>query len=145
MFENILLPTDGSELAAAAVTRGIALAKAIGARVTLVAVVEPLHVLTANPAGLRESLAMFDNEAEKTARQTLAAAEAEAKAAGVEARSVVVRDERPAAQIVAIAEREGCDLIAMASHGRRGLSKLLLGSQSQKVVAAAGVPVLILR
>jgi nucleotide-binding universal stress UspA family protein len=145
MFKHILLPTDGSELAAAAARRGVALAKEIGAKVTFLAVVEPLHVLTANPAGLRESLAAIDAAADKQARASVLACEAEAKAAGVEARGFTAHDEHPAAEIVAVAEREGCDLIAMASHGRRGLTKLMLGSQTQRVVSSASVPVLVFR
>jgi nucleotide-binding universal stress UspA family protein len=145
MFKHILLPTDGSELATAALKRGIALAKEMGATVTLIGVIEELHVLTANPAGLHQSLAKLEAAAEEQLRASIAAGVASARAAGVEAKSIIVRDVDPAGEITRLAEREGCDLIALASHGRRGLRKLVLGSVTQRVVSAATVPVLVLR
>jgi nucleotide-binding universal stress UspA family protein len=145
MFTNILLPTDGSDLATKAVDAGIELAKRLGAKVTIVTVVEPFHVLTVNAAQLEDTRASYERHSAEHARQVLGAAIARAGAAGVSARQLTRTGDHPAEEIIAAAGEVGADLIAMASHGRRGLSALMLGSQTAKVLSQAGVPVLVLR
>ena len=145
MFTNILLPTDGSELATKAVDAGIELAKRLGAKVTIVTVVEPFHVLTVSAAQLEDTRASYERHAAEHARQLLAAAAARAEAAGVSARQLTRTGDHPAEEIIAAATEAGVDLIAMASHGRRGLSALMLGSQTARVLAQTKVPVLVLR
>lgn len=145
MFRHILLPTDGSDLATAAVDKGIALAKELGAKVTLVQVVEAYHVMTLNPTQLEESLKVHRQRAAEQATKVLGEAEARAKAAGVEVATVIRAGERPAEQIIEAAAEVGADLIAMASHGHRGLRALVLGSQTARVIAESPLPVLVLR
>ena len=145
MFRHILLPTDGSELAAAAVEKGIALAKALGARVTVLTVVERFHVLTLNPTQLEESLATYRQHAAEHAEKVLGEAEAMAAAAGVTFGALTRTGESPWEEIGEVAAETGADLVAMASHGRRGLSALMLGSQTARVVAHSTVPVLVFR
>jgi nucleotide-binding universal stress UspA family protein len=145
MVRHILLPTDGSELATGAVDRGIALARTLGARVTVLTIVERFHVMTLNPTQLEASLATYRRHAAEHAAKVLGEAAEKAKAAGVEAETMTRAAESPWEEIVKVAADVDADLIAMASHGRRGLSALMLGSQTARVVAQAKVAVLVLR
>jgi nucleotide-binding universal stress UspA family protein len=145
MFTNILLPTDGSDLATKAVDAGIELAKRLGAKVTIVTVVEPFHVITVNAAQLEDTRATYERHAAEHARQVLAATAAKAEAVGVSASQLTRTGDHPAEEIIAAAGEVGADLIAMASHGRRGLSALMLGSQTAKVLSRTEIPVLVLR
>ena len=145
MFRHILIPTDGSALASEAVGKGIALAGAARARVTFLMVVEPFHILSVDVAQLESTRAEYEKYSAGIARQTLAAAEARATAAGVEASSMNGEDDQPYRVIVEAADTLGCDLIAMASHGRRGMAALMIGSQTMKVLAHSKVPVLVYR
>lgn len=145
MFRHILLPTDGSELATKAVDAGIELAGALGAKVTILTVVEHFRVLTANPAQIEEARATYDKHAAAHASKLLAEAAAKAKAAGVEVATRTAVAETAWEAVTAAADELGVDLIAMASHGRRGLSALMLGSQTSRVLAQSKVPVLVYR
>lgn len=145
MFRHILLPTDGSELATSAVERGITLARTLGAKVTVLTVIERFHVMTLNPTQLEESLAVYRRHAAEHAEKVLGEAGAKARAAGVEAGTLTRTAESPWEEIIKAADEVGADLIAMAPHGRRGLSELMLGSQTARVVARATVAVLVLR
>lgn len=145
MFRHILIPTDGSTLASDAVDKGIALARAAGARVTFLMVVEPFHVISLATAQLESTRAEYARNAAAAAREVLAAAEAKAKAAGVDATTVEGEDDQPFRAIVEAADTLGCDLIAMASHGRRGMAALMIGSQTMKVLTNSKVPVLVYR
>jgi nucleotide-binding universal stress UspA family protein len=145
VFKHILLPTDGSPVSEQAVRKGIALAKSLGARVTVVVVIEHFHVVTLNPTQLEASQKEYELTATRHATKVLEAVKAEAAAMGVALETKVVRGDPPYEEIVRTAEEEGCDLIAMASHGRRGVVALMLGSQTSRVVSHAKVPVLVLR
>jgi nucleotide-binding universal stress UspA family protein len=145
MFKHILLPTDGSAVSAAGVEKGIELAAALGAKVTALVVVEQFHVLTLNPKQLESSRQDYEATATRHANEALEAARAKAEAAGVPLETQMLRGDHPHEVIVATAKAEGCDLIAMASHGRRGVSAMVLGSQTARVVTHATVPVLVLR
>ncbi len=145
MYTHILIATDGSELAEAGLTQGLALAKALGARVTVLSVQVPLTGLALE--ALMESTAVEAYEsslAEVTARTGRMVAE-RAAAVGVAAEFVALTRELPAPTIVETAAERGCDLIVMTSHGRRGLTRLVLGSQTAEVLALAQVPVLVVR
>jgi nucleotide-binding universal stress UspA family protein len=149
MYQHILLPTDGSPFAAEGVRHGIALAKAIDARVTTVAVSEPLVGILL--PGETPPTPQMANEEIRTASRTaaeklLTAVCAEAKAAGVACDWVHVYDRFPAAEgILEVAASRACDLIVMGSHGLRGIRRALLGSQAFEVVTRASAPVLIVR
>jgi nucleotide-binding universal stress UspA family protein len=148
MFKHILIATDGSELARKASDAGLELARSLGARVTVVKVTEPLDpvvIAAAMERGVSNMEAVYAEQAAAKAEQMLRAMSAAAQAKGVDCDTVHVTDKTPAEGIVDTAKQRGCDLIVMASHGRRGLSRLLLGSQASKVVTLSPVPVLIHR
>jgi nucleotide-binding universal stress UspA family protein len=147
MFKHILVPTDGSPLSAAAVHAAVRLAAALGARVTGLFAAPP-----ATPIVYRDALPVGYATPERhakmirrAARAHLAVIERAAQAAGVPCETLSVTSDYPAEAILETAGRRGCDLIFMASHSRRGLRGLLLGSQTQKVLAAAKLPVLVYR
>ncbi len=145
MYTHILIATDGSELAGRAVTTGLELAKALGAQVTAVTATEPWTVmLSGEPAALQFPIEAYEKAASESADRVLAEANSQAQQIGLACGMVHVTD-FPAEGIVETARSKGCDLIVMASHGRRGLSKLLLGSQATRVLTLSPVPVLICR
>ncbi len=149
MYTHILIATDGSELGGKGVEAGIMLAKQLGARVTIVTVTEMWD--SANIAASAMWMAdarpiqEYENAAAEGARKILDAASAAAKAAGVTADVVHVRDKHPAEGIIQAAQDRGADLVVMASHGRRGLGRLILGSQTTEVLTHSKVPVLVVR
>jgi nucleotide-binding universal stress UspA family protein len=145
MFKHILIPTDGSTLSDEAVDKGLAFAKDVGARVAFVTVVEPFHVFSGEAAQLESTRAEYERHASEHAKAILARAEAKAKAAGLHASVLEVTDDHPYDAIIRAAESAGCDLIAMASHGRRGISAVVLGSQTMKVLTHTKTPVLVFR
>lgn len=145
VFTHILAPTDGSERSHRSVQAAIDLARALGARVTLFTALPPA------PITIDEySMSYFDTEAYGQALQSLAAQRlsaglAYARSQGVEVTPLHVVDPRPAESILHAAEGQGCDAICMASHGRRGVTALVLGSETQKVLTHSKLPVLVLR
>jgi len=145
MFRNILIPTDGSALSRKAIKSGVMLARAVGARVTGFYSPEKYEILAYGeyfPPDLM-SRAEWDNRSKKTAARFLAAIEKEAKSAGVEYSGFFLDGVAPWEAIVDAANKKKCDLIFMASHGRTGISGLLMGSQAAKVLAHSKVPVMI--
>lgn len=147
MFRNILLPTDGSALSRKAIRAGVALARTVGARVTGFYAPERYEILAYGeyfPPDLM-SREEWDNRSRKTAERFLAGIEKEAKAAGVKYAGFFLAATTPWEGIVEAAKKKKCDLVFMASHGRTGLSGLLLGSQAAKVLSHSRVPVLIYR
>ncbi len=148
MYEHILIATDGSELADRALVHGLALAKHVKAPVTLVTVTEPWSAFDmAHKAreGNRDPLHQFEETAAASAKAILDVAAQKAKVAGVACELVHMPDQHPAEGIIAAAEKNGCDLIVMASHGRRAVGRLLLGSQAAEVLSHSKVPALIVR
>jgi nucleotide-binding universal stress UspA family protein len=145
MFQHILLPTEGSALATSAVDRGIEFARKIGAKLTVLTIIERFHVMTLNPTELADSLTAYNRHAAEHAAKVLGDVEAKAKAAGVDIDAVVRTGESPWEEIDKAAVEVGADLIVMAPHGRRGLSGMMLGSQTAQVVARSRISVLVLR
>jgi len=145
MYKHILIATDGSELAHKAVVQGFALAKALGAKVTVVTVTEPWTAVVPGEMGMAFPVDEYEKGASENAANILVAVKTEADTAGVAADTVHMADQYPADGIIATAKEKGCDLIVMASHGRRGLSRLLIGSQANQVVIHSDVPVLVVR
>jgi len=148
MYTNILLSTDGSDVAKAGIKHGIALAKALNARVTIITVTEPLPVDygSGHASGWipsKEEFDRYDAACKERASEVLDEVRAAAEQIGVSAELLHVPDAHPATAIIETAKSRGCDLIVMASHGRRGLSKLWLGSQTSEVLADGSVPVLV--
>jgi nucleotide-binding universal stress UspA family protein len=145
MYKHILIATDGSELAHKAVVQGFALAKVLGSKVTVVTVTEPWTAVVPGEMGMAFPVDEYEKGAAENAANILATVKREAGAAGVAVDTVHMADQYPADGIIATAKEKGCDLIVMASHGRRGLSRLLIGSQANQVVIHSEVPVLIVR
>jgi nucleotide-binding universal stress UspA family protein len=145
MYRHLLIATDGSELATNAVAHGLALAKALGAKATAVTVTEPFPAFAMGDATIAMPIQEYADAASSSAAKILAEVSAAAKMKGVACDVIHVNDQLPAHGIVQTAKATGSDLIVMASHGRRGLSKLVLGSQANEVVSQSPVPVLIYR
>ena len=146
MFRHILIPTDGSELAERAVTNGLSLAKSVGAKVTVIVVEEPFDWLSVSetkaPRALDE-LAKYTEQIKKHAAGVLNRVINAAKHAGVSCDTIQVDNEQPYKAIIATAADRNCDLIVMASHGRGGLSGIVLGSVTNKVLTHTKTPVLV--
>jgi nucleotide-binding universal stress UspA family protein len=148
MYKHILLPTDGSRLAAKGVKAGVKLAKALGAKVTGVYVI-PRYM----PPVYGDAVAFipemtperFNQAMKKEAAKALSVVEAEARAAGVRCAIESPTDNQPWQGILRVARSKKCDAIAMASHGRGGLSGLILGSETARVLAHSKIPVMVLR
>ena len=145
MYTNILIPTDGSELAGKAVDHGIALAKRIGAKVTVLTVLPPFHTFTTDTQMIEDTPAQYKVRMQEHAEKTLGAVGQAAQAAGVICDPVHVEHEHPYRAIIDTAASKGCDLIVMASHGRHGISALVLGSETVKVLTHCKIPVLVHR
>lgn len=148
MYANILLSTDGSDVARQGVEHGMALAKALNAKVTVITVTEPLpvdygggHASGWIPS--QEEFDRFDKASKEHAAKLLDEAQAVAKQIGISAELLHIPDAHPATAIIETAKSRGCDLIVMASHGRRGIRKLFLGSQTSEVLVDGSVPVLV--
>ncbi|MFZ5673238.1 MAG: universal stress protein [Pseudomonadota bacterium] len=149
MYKHILISTDGSKVGQNGVDHGLSLAKSLGAHVTLITVTER-HPLVAGGAGAAwaagvPDIATFQEAQTQYAKQVLDSAKLAAARLGVDASVLHVPDAYPAEAIVDAAKSEGCSLIVIASHGRRGLGRLLLGSQTAEVLAHSPVPVLVVR
>ena len=145
MFKHILMATDGSDLARKGIDQGLALAKALGSKTTAVMVTEPIAAMMVGEAAIALPLDDYDAAARANAAKVLAGVSAAAAKVGVACDVLHVKDQYPAEGIVEAAKAGGCDLIVMASHGRRGISKLLLGSQATRVLTLNEVPVLVCR
>lgn len=145
MFKRILLPTDGSPLSEIAIQQGIQFAKTINAKVIGVHVIPEFHVITLNPVMLEDTEDEFARECKAKAEEYLGAIEKLAREAGVPCETSYVVNDHPDEAIVNFAKEAQCDLIAMASHGRSGIRSILIGSVTQKVLARAVCPVLVLR
>ena len=148
MYANILLSTDGSDVARKGVEHGIALAKALNAKVTLITVTEQLEIDygSGHASGWfpsQEEVDRFDAACKERAGKVLDEARAMAEQIGTSAELLHVPNAHPATAIIETARSRGCDLIVMGSHGRRGLKKLWLGSQTSEVLVDGSVPVLV--
>ena len=144
MLTKILVPTDGSELSLKAIEGSIELARRLGARLVGMTVIEPYPKLMAGQGHI-ESHAQYDARLQAEAKVRLAPLQASAAAAGVAVDTVVESSISPYEAIIQVAKEHGCDGIVMSSHGRRGISGLLLGSETQKVLTHSTIPVLVLR
>ena len=147
MFKKILVPTDGSKLSEKAVKEAIALAKLTGAQMVA------LHVyprFSGSPYGtfgpaedvLEEA---HERQAHEAGKRLFAGIEKQAAAAGVAFEGTLVRGNEVWKDIIAVAKKKKCDIICLASHGRRGLAGVVLGSETTKVLTHSNTPVLVLR
>jgi nucleotide-binding universal stress UspA family protein len=146
MFKHILIPTDGSPQSRKAIASGVQLAKTLGAKVTGLFAAPP-----ATPVVYRNNLPVgittpsdHARMIEQSAAKYLGVIEQAAKKAGIQFEGVTVTSDYPADTILATAKKKKCDLIVMATHGYRGIRGVLLGSETQKVLTHAKIPVLVL-
>ena len=146
MYRNILIATDGSALAEKAVTHGLGLAKAVGAKVTALIVEAPFNVFDVPESRMRQMPEAFAQHAEYVKRhagKVLGDVAEAAKKAGVACDGVQMEHEHPYRAIIDTAKGKGCDAIIMASHGRGGISAVLLGSVTNKVLTHTAIPVVV--
>jgi nucleotide-binding universal stress UspA family protein len=146
MYNHILISTDGSDLAQKGLDHGLTLAKGLGAKVTIVTVTERLPVYYGLDAGVAAmAYGGYGANHKEAAEKVLTAAKAAAARMAVMADTVLIEDALPAEAIIEAAKAHDCSLIAMASHGRRGLGRLMMGSVTAEVLAHSPVPVLVVR
>jgi nucleotide-binding universal stress UspA family protein len=145
MYKHILIPTDGSELSKKAVDQGTQLAKALNAKVTAITVSAPFHVFATEPGMVTDTPAEYKKRIAALTAKYLKVATDAAAAAGVPCDAVEVEHEHPYQAIIDTAKKRGCDAIVMASHGRRGISAVVLGSETVKVLTHSNVPVVVVR
>lgn len=148
MYKHILITTDGSELAAKGVNQGLDLAKHLGARVTVLSVTEPLApdvIQAAKSGGVFDPITLYEQKMDEQVANIGKSIEARAHELGVNIGVVRETDSSPAEAIVRTAKLNNCDLIVMSSHGRRGIRKVLLGSQTAEVLVHTTIPVLVIR
>jgi nucleotide-binding universal stress UspA family protein len=147
MFKHILIPTDGSAVAAKAIKAGIALAKEMGARVTGYYAIEPppTHMYGEGYLAERSLVAELERRAREVAQKSVDEVSAAAQSAGVAGDTTISKAVVPYKGIIAAASKNNCDAVFMASNGHKGLTGLLIGSVTQKVLTHSKIPVLVFR
>lgn len=145
MHRHILIPTDGSELSRNAIEYGMALAKSVNAKVTVLTVSTPFHTLAVEPDMVTDTPEQYATRMAILAARHLDAAKEAALAAGVDCETMHIEHDQPYQAIISTAEQRSCDLIVMASHGRHGISAIVLGSETVKVLTHSTIPVLVVR
>ena len=147
MYQRILVATDGSNLSRKAVSSAIALAGLCGAELVVLKVVAryPMTYFEGGMAVQAGEVARIEKQWADAAQAVVDAVKKTAMAKGVKAKGVTVKSDLVSDAVIATAKKHKCDLIVMASHGRRGIKRLLLGSETQLVLTHSHVPVLVLR
>ena len=145
MYKRILLPTDGTEFCERAIRHGVELAKLVNATLVGVTVTQPLHSAVPRSFIPKNLAGIIHSETVKLADEKLSTVQKVAQAAGVPVELVRQSNDHPLEGIVQTAKEKQCDLIVMASHGRRGLSGVVLGSETHKVLTHSTIPVLVVR
>jgi nucleotide-binding universal stress UspA family protein len=145
MHRHILIPTDGSELSQNAIEYGMALAKAVNARVTVLTVSAPFRTFMVETGMISDTPEDYRKRTATLVGRYLDAAKEAALAAGVVCETVHIEHDQPYLAIIETAAQKSCDLIVMASHGRRGISAVVLGSETVKVLTHSTIPVLVVR
>ena len=145
MYKTILLPTDGSALSEKIIPTAIDFAKLTGGKIIALYVVQPFPFPTVTDGGVGIDAGVYEQQMNDAAHQHLNKVGDQARAANIPFEGIVTLSPSPYEEIVETAAKFNCDLILMASHGRKGLNKLFLGSETQKVLAHTTLPVLVLR
>jgi len=145
MFKHILLPTDGSKLSEVTIHKAVEFAKSIGAKVTGLHVMPQFHVFTYRTEMLEDTREEFARDSRTHAEKYLAVIQDAAKKAGIQCETASTTSDQPYEAIIQTAKKKGCDLIMMASHGRKGVQGMLLGSETHKVLTHSRIPVLVYR
>lgn len=144
MYKHLLLPTDGSPLSEGSVRRGVKFAREVGAKVTGFYAMPEMRVMAYTIALVEDSSA-FEKKAAERAESVLAFVQTIAQQEGVQCDTVMTTSERPHEAIIKAARERDCDLIVMASHGRRGVEGFFVGSETVKVLTNSKIPVLVHR
>ena len=145
MHRHILIPTDGSDLSRNAIDYGMALAKSVNAKVTVLTVSTPFHTFAVEPEMISDTPEHYGQRMATLAARYLEVAKEAAAAAGVRCETMHIEREQPYLAIIETAAQRSCDLIVMASHGRRGIAAIVLGSETVKVLTHSTIPVLVVR
>lgn len=145
MFKHILLPTDGSAMSESASRKCIALAREAKAQISAIFVIPEFHVFAYGSEMVTDTPEQYRQHGEASAKKILASIQRAADEAGVVCSTLFVANDHPYQAIVKAATDRDCDLICMASHGRKGVQGVLLGSETQKVLTHTDVPVLVYR
>jgi nucleotide-binding universal stress UspA family protein len=148
MYKSILIATDGSATAARALEHGLGLARSLDAAVLIVAVSEKwtgFEIAAERRARIEDPISTYEREIGELAREILSSAAAVARSHGIEPRVMHVADRDAADGVLEAAQQEGCDLIVVGSHGRRGLTAMMLGSVATEIVTRSKTPVLVCR
>ena len=145
MYKRILLPTDGSDASARAILAGVEFAKSTGAEVVAMTATPAFHAFTADTEMLEATAEQHAQTSRERGGRLLDTVAAVAREAGVPCTCVQLVSDHPYEAIIDTARDERCDLIVMASHGRRGIKGLLMGSETQKVLVHSSIPVLVHR
>ena len=145
MFRKILVATDGSPLSVAAASAAIEFAAASGASIVGLSLAQLYPYMLMPEAGAMVDLSMYEEAQDQVAEQAVKKLDDQARAAGVSCVTLTKRAVHPYEEIISTAQENKCDVIWMASHGRRGLDKLLLGSETQRVLAHSTIPVMVYR
>jgi nucleotide-binding universal stress UspA family protein len=145
MFKHLLVPTDGSPLSAKATQAAVSFAKEAGARITAVSVAEPFPYSALSESAFLPDQARYEKQMQDQARRHVDEVAEAARSAGVPCETRVALSFSPYEEIVRLADELGCDAIFMASHGRKGINKLFVGSETQKVLAHSPLPVMVFR
>jgi nucleotide-binding universal stress UspA family protein len=145
MFKHILLPTDGSNLSQAAIQKGVQFAKSMQAKITGISVMPEQKYYMYQTDIIVQVKKETVKQHKREADRNLAVIEKAAKDADVPCETICEISDYPYETIIKVAEKRGCDLIMMASHGRRGIGAILIGSETQKVLTHSKIPVLVYR
>ena len=145
MFKHVLFPTDGSQLSERAALGTVQLAKSMSARLTAITVSIPFHVISLDPVVLTDTEDVYREDCEKRAKKYLDVVRKAAESAGVPFDAIHVFHEHPHVAIIDAASQKACDVICMASHGRKGVVAMVLGSEALKVLTHSGIPVVVWR
>lgn len=147
MYQRILIATDGSPLSRKAVESGIEMAELTGAQIVALKVVPryPVSYFEGGVALPINNVATIEKQWAEAALAIVTAIKIKAEAKGIKVKAITLTSDLVAESIVAAAKKHKCDLIVMASHGRRGLKRLLMGSETMHVLTHSHIPVLVLR
>jgi len=145
MFKTILVPTDGSPLSDKAVNAAVELAKTHGGKIVGICVAEPYPFSPLSDASFPDERTLYEQKAHDIAQQHVGKVAAAARVLGVPCETMVTQSFSPYEEIIKAADKWNCDVILMASHGRKGLSRLLIGSETQKVLTHSTIPVMVFR
>lgn len=145
MFKHVLVATDGSQLSEKAALNAVQLAKSMSARLTAVTASTPFHVFATDAVMVTDTEDVYNEECKRRAEKYLGVVKTAAESSGLSFEGIRVFHDHPYAAIIDTASNRGCDVICMASHGRRGIAALVMGSETMKVLAHSKVPVVVWR